>query len=613
MSILQTVLFNNAANFTLSNTQISGSVAKLGLIDNPGQVFAQSFNNDTGFTYDNSKAEFSGGVVRQKDTTQLNSLMGVKFTSSLNPNWHKSGGSLTGVGVSAPTLVGGKLVCTGTQGVYYTRPEIAVSTHRFKYTPNYTGAPPENLNILSMYNGSNSNDRFHLTHSPSGVNLRFTLYNSTGVVVIPVATTVAGWSPTAGQEYEFEVLINSVVGVVRVFVDGVLLGTNNPGAWTKGTGTTRLYLGSCPIIYGKAEGSFDDYLVFSSSQHSASYVPGYAISDSIYLASKVDLPLFPYTGIGTIQSVDASAVTETGLPKYIVGGLYWNGVSWAASNGTYAQASDIATVVLQLPNLVVTGAPAIPVSVVFTDSNSQSSVDDVSVTVTGQKYSPTGYIEPSQGLQVKELVSYSDLIVDDTNTSHGIIIKCDGNLLYWDGSGWVSSNGTIAQSNTELEVNDNLSQLNLGSNFTIFFRWVLATSANTESSEITSAQIGYDFGAIVSIASTCVVYGYLRDITGSPIVGASMEFQINLSSTNFYKEATSNIISTKPISVTTDSNGYFSLSLVRSSQFVSETSYKVAINFGGGVVVRKGSTGKLSFIVPDSDTKDITDLLPTVV
>jgi hypothetical protein len=85
------------------------------------------------------------------------------------------------------------------------------------------------------------------------------------------------------------------------------------------------------------------------------------LSSALYLGSKVDLPAFSYTGIGTIQAVETSSVSEVGTPRYIIGGKYYNGSAWVNSNGSYAQANPFATVVANLTSLVVTGATSVPV------------------------------------------------------------------------------------------------------------------------------------------------------------------------------------------------------------------------------------------------------------
>lgn len=611
MGITQTYNFDNIANFNLSNTQITGSKAKLALVANPEQVFSEDFADDTGFTYDSAKTEFTGGILRQKDQTPNSSKLGATFTSSLNISWNKDAG-LTSVLNGFPTLVSGKLDCTGPsgsvqKGIYVDTLISAAGAFKFKYTPNYTTAPNANSDIISVQVGSTVNDRLLLFNSPSGNNLRITLYNVAGGLFVSATAIGGSWTPTSGQEYEFELNYDSSAGTIRLFIDGVLHGTLSPGPWSRGSGAGRLYIGAGVPFYNLANASFDDVISFNSVQHTTGYTPGYSVSEYIYVASEVDGPNFAYSGVGTVLSVDDGSVTEVGLPRYTVGGKYWNGSAWAASNGTYAQSNDFSTALANFGTFDTGGGGILPWSVVFNDSNSISSVDAFSVEVTGQKYSPTGYIEPAQALQVSSLLTYVHTITETASAFLGVILKIDGVLTYWDGAAWSVSDGSIGESNTAAEVLANVDELILGSNSSIYIRWVLSTSSNIETSDIETATISYDFGAVETALSTCIVFGYLKDITDSPIVGATIKFELN-QKTDQYKEANNNLIHTSSVSVTTDADGYFSSPLVRSSEYEDETFYLVSI-IKDRITISKSGTSKLSFQVPDSETKDITDLL----
>lgn len=616
MSVSQGYVFDTAANFTVNGAQIDETldIGKLALIPNTGQNFLQTFDNDTGFTYDNTKAEFVGGKVQQKDTSPLNSVLGARY-GYFSANWNKSGSALATLNGS-PTVVSNRLQCFGVQGLSYGVTNSGVGAIKIKYKPNYTGSPSTNRNIILLANTATGHSRIALTHSPSGDNFRLGVVNSTGVnIVSTVAIGPSNINLSAANTYEIEINWDNVTGVIRLFLDGNLHGTSSPGAWTHGTGSASLYIGASPVVYNTANASFDDLIYFNAVQHTSAYTPGYTVNAALYLGSSVALPVFPYTGVGTIQAVESSSVVEAGTPRYIVGGFYWNGSAWVASNGTYSQANDSATVILQLPNLNVTGALAITVSIVFTDTNTQSNVDLISVTVTGQKYSTTGRIQPIQGIQVSEILSYSDTVTTPANTSLGRVLIVDGTPKYWDGVAWVTSDYTLLQTNTEEEINSNVSSLNLDVNTTIVPCWVLFSTSNTATSSISLSSINYNFGGVPVDASTCIVYGYLRDISGNPLAGIKLTFQLLFTSSKIYKEASNNIISPQNVNVFTDANGYFSVVLIRSSEYESATTYKTTINFktvdSQSNVIQNSSIGTLSFSVPDAVTKDITSLLPT--
>lgn len=607
MSISESFTFTNSLNFNLSDTQISGGVAKRSLIPNTGQVFSQAFDNDTDFTYDSAKAEFTAGLVRQKDLTPSNSIMAGKMVTK-DLNWHKEA-AVTGTLNGVPTFGTGKMVCTGSQGLYYDGVTNTIETIKFKYTPNYSGNPPGNINMVSIYNGTNANDRFTLTHSPSGDNFRIGLFSATGGVLYSIVTIGANnQALVAGTEYEFEVIIDSVNGVVRLFKNGVSVGTLNPGVFTRGTVASRYYVGAVPAVYNQAEASFDDFIVFEGAQHTAGYTPGYTLVDTIYAESEVELPSFAYTGIGTIQAVESSSFVESGSPRYTVGGFYWNGSAWVSSNGSYAQANSSATLIANLTSLTVTGASTIAASVIFPDSNTLSSVDSIMVTVTGQKYSLTGYLEPVQAIQVSALDSYEESVVIPSGSTYGIILKIDGSLKYFVGTVLTASDGTIAQSNTAAQLSAALPYSDFGSNSSVYLRWVFGGASQQVTAEIDSATISYDFGGVVEPADKCLVYGYVKDIADRPVKNAHVIFELYRSDSNQYREASSSTILKSKVTVTTNALGYYEANLIRSSEYDEEGTYQVT--FKNDIYQQTAiASAPLTFTVPDADTKALADLI----
>lgn len=607
MSITESFTFTNALNYNLSGTQISAGVAKRSLIPNTGQVFSQDFASASGFVYDAAKAEFTAGLVRQKDLTPSNSIMAGKMVTK-DLNWHKEA-AVTGTLNGVPTFGTGKMVCTGAQGLYYDGVTNTIETIKFKYTPNYSGNPPGNINMVSIYNGTNANNQFTLTHSPSGDNFRIGLYSATGGALYSIVT-IGGNSQAlvAGTEYEFEVIIDSVNGVIRLFKNGVSVGTLNPGVFTRGTVASRYYVGAIPAVYNQAEASFDDFIVFDNAQHTAGYTPGYTVVDTIYAESEVELPNFSYTGIGTIQAVESSSFVEVGAPRYTVGGFYWNGSAWVASNGTYAQANTSATLIANLTSLTVTGASSVAASVIFPDSNTLSSVDSVMVTVTGQKYSLTGYAEPVQAIQVSALDSYTESVVIPSGSTYGIILKIDGALKYFVGTTLTASDGTIAQSNTAAQLSAALPYSNFGSNSSVFLRWVFGGANQQVTAEIDSAEIAYDFGGVATVATKCVVYGYVKDIADRPVKGAVIEFALYRSDDSQYREAADNTILKSKITVKSNELGYYEASLIRSSEYDEEGTYQVSFKndqFQQNAI----ASAPLTFTVPDSDYKALAELI----
>ena len=607
--ITQTYLFDTSANFTTSNTTVDEVIdrGRLAYMDNPLQVFSQDFASSAGFTFDAAKVEFSGGLVTQLDQTPANSIFGCNFNTT-NLDWHKSGGSLTGVVVGTPTLASNELDCVGTEGVYFSRNSETQETHKFTYTPNYSGSPAGDRNIIAGYNGSDNANRWSLVHKSSDGTFRLYMFNSASGAIFNNIQVGSAWSPTASQDYEIEISIDSIGGKIRLFLDGTLRTELSTAAWTRSVAATRFEIGQSASITNSADAKFSKYIFFTGIQHTASYTAGYTIPDFIYAESKVDLPNFIYSDSGEIQSLDNITSTESGTPRYIIDGKYWNGAAWVASSGAYAQANSKADA---LTNIAALTPPTstLPVSIVFPGLNTISNVDQLDITYTGQVYESLGYIEPIAGISVSSLISYSQTIVTPINTDFGVVLKIDGILKYWDGLAWVTSDGSLAQSNTAAECNDNLDSLSFGSNSTVIPRWVLYSSDNTVTPTIETSSINYNFGGIAVDTTECIVYGYLKDIRGVAVAGAKLTFNLVFTGSKIYKEASSNIIFPSAVSVFTDAAGYFSIPLIRSSEFEEATTYKVSI-LNRGETVDTGTSGILDFSVPDAMSKDITELLP---
>lgn len=612
MSVSQIFSFTNPSDFVFNNTEILNGKAKLSLIDNPSQLFEQTFDNDSGFIYDSEKIEFVAGEIRQIDQRPSDSIFGANYTNNLDPNWTHNGFSVTAVPTSNPIVLNGKMVLDGSNYITYNLDQNLPRTHtiKFKFTPQYNGSPSTQKRFLSVFSSSEPTS-YRIFHFNNDGTIRLEVRDTSNNQVIGLGN-LGGFNAIAGQEYIFEINVDLDSANFKFFIDGVENGNIAPSNLSSVGDFNRVRLGADRSGNNETEGEYDDLIVFNDVQNTANHSASYSVSSFLYASTVVQIPPFTYTGIGTIQAVESSNIVETDEPRYIVAGLYWDGSAWVPSNGTYAQANDSATTIAQLSNLSVEGASFVPVAIVFQESNTLGSVDIVSVTVTGQKYSPTGYVEPAQALQVKSIIGYINNITTTANTDLKVIFKIDNVLTYFDGEDWIESDGSINEANTAQEINDNISSLNLGNNSSVFIRWVLVSNENTETPEISSAEIEFNFGAIESGISLCRVYGYLKNISDEPVINAKMRFKLESMAENPYKEAQSKIISSSEVSVITDSNGYFLIPLIPSTFYEDDSLYRIIIEINNSTVIGYSSASKIVFQVPEADFKDITDLLPNV-
>jgi hypothetical protein len=563
MGALVTALINydspTGFSFNSSLIEFINSKAKLKLQPNPGQIFSQSFSSDSGFTYDNTKAEFTAGLVRQKDQRPANSVLGATFTSNKDLNWITSGVSgLTEIG--SPVLNTGKVECHGpsTIALRYENANIGAigdtGTLKLKYTPNYSGTPAVSVNIFELAATSGNAGKIYLFHSATGGSLRVTAYNSAGTVIYNNAVLGGAFNPVAGTEYEIELVWDlAVAGLMRCFIDGNLIGSAPAIAFNRGTTANRLLVGAGSIVVN-ANGAFNDVILFSNAQHTASYTPGYSINETIYVGTSVALPNFTYTGVGTIQSVQSATITESGSPRYIIGGKYWDGTAWVNSNGTYAQASSSAAAIANLTSLVVTGAGIVPVSVVFGESNVQSSVDLISVELTGQIYptsNPTILTTTGNGQQ-----DIQDFIEEAVKTGSDEIkytFVYSGKDYYVSGGVLVESNGTYAQASTAAQIIAAL-PLNIDPDASVAIRSFLHSETGQSTPELESVTISYSPYFFPISTGECLVYGHILDGL-EPVNEARVQIE---SKKPFFRNG--NLVSVNEVAETTVL-GYFSVLL----------------------------------------------------
>ncbi len=570
--------FNTSGNyvFDAAKIEVTGSVAQL-ILGNSNLIFNEDFATDAGFVYDNALVEFVSGMMRQKDRSPANSVFATTYAAGFDLDWHKSG-SVTATLNGVPTNVGGKMVCTGAQGVYYTKNTATIETHKFKYTPNYTTTPPTNVNLVTSHNGTNNNDRVTLTNSPSGNNFRVFLSNSTGTTLLSTVAVGGAWTPTAGVEYEIELVVDSVAGTVRIFVDGVLHGTATPGAWSRGVSVHNYWIGGSTVVYNVAEGSFDDYIVFDDAQHSSSYTPGYSIL-SRYGLSHVDLPILTHAQLGGILALVSLATTEAGTPRYTFAAgagvhQYWNGSAWVATDSTYAQANDVATANTNFPTFAFSGETTFSISVLFEDTNTLSYIDDLTVIHNGN----TGY-----PMDNPTIVPTTSIVQDDLNslaaafTATGlndvrISFDVDGQQKYWSGSAWINSDGTYAQASTIADAQTNIASFaTVGTLKPVFH---LHSDDGQSTPNIDTATIDYDFyGGAAAGENVATVWGYIYDGNNNPVVGDTVTATPRILGKTNNKQIKKAVLTT-----TTDATGYWSLALIETATSSDQFSYVFKID-----------------------------------
>lgn len=577
MSLTTNYPFNSISNYAVSDSGeigISGGKAVL-LLQSGAVAFVEDFNSDTGSTYDNIKAEFVAGSVRQKDQRPANSIVAANFNSSLNANWGADGFASLVAGINgSPSLSANKLLCdyavnSGQNGIYYEDSLIGSLSGnwvaKFKYTPNYTTTPPENINIFSLSPASGTTDDLEIFNSPSGNNIRI---SANGLAAVTYAT----WTPTAGQEYVFEIICIS--NQVSIYIDGVQLGTAKTITPGQGTGAVRAWLGAYAGGYNVASGSFDDFILYSTAPQDA----GYTFPSTIYAATNVILPEMEHIGDGSILSFSSLVTVEANNPRYTLqigqsgNYLYWDGAAWSISNNTYAQANDLATFNANAASLPVAGEKFGQFQILFTDQNPQGSVSTLTANMVVNIGYPTDnpWIEPLQSISaIEALEGFAETVIKVGLDGAKYALYKNSQLYYHDGLDWVVSDGTYAQSNTVAEITTNQTSFTT-TKIDFNFRAFLHSDDGSTYPQLDSIDVTYDFAQIVTPLVMCLIYGYSLNPDNTPNTDAIV-VQLNIGAN---ETLGNNQLSTKSIYITPRSDGYFEKELANNTDMETGSYYK---------------------------------------
>jgi hypothetical protein len=465
----ETITYSSEDDFTFDSDYIEyDNGLKLVLVDNPGQVFSETFDSDTGHTYDSDKSEFVAGKLQQKDTRPAGSTFYSAYTSDIDATW--SSGVGTGSAVNGADVAAGKLDLSYNDVRYVdyagvgNAPLVQTGCIRFQITPNYAPWPSaeEHFFNVSKANNDKTNAIF-IRHSSTGA-LRLQIYDSVEVSLLEMVIANP-WNAVSGQTYEFEIDFDVTTGATRVFIDGVQSGSTSTATGTRDSNIGLLRIGGGYQGTTGANFKIDNFLIFTTVQHTANYTPDWStIYETIYVDTYVDFPVWSYEGAGEIQAILPATITAQGNEQWVLEGYYWDGAAWAASDKTFAQSctsADIAAHALEL--IALLGFNPSPVNtIVFPAGNTQGWIDNFDVEYVGQNYPTTNVsFETAIALTADEVlsISISETIEGSDNIKYAE--KQDDTELYWDGSAWVVSSGYSTASESG-DIEDNFAKLSDG-------------------------------------------------------------------------------------------------------------------------------------------------------
>jgi len=486
--------YSDLTPFDYNSSYIEGnaSSALLKKIDNPGQTFEQAFDSDSGFTYDSSKAEFDSGKVKSISYRPTYASLGHTFNLGFDYNWSDNAMVTTNNGA---TIVSNKLRCVGNQ---YIEDEGVINISgkgsiRLKLTALESGNPSAVQEIFKFQESKTSVDSMARVYHDTASAWRFDGNRADGSsykLNQGLNTTVF----TYGQTYELLMVWDFSIGYISWFVDGTRIGF----VATLPSAGSISYL----KIGGGTGANFDidDFVAYSEPLYDNSttnYTIGYTLQDYDYLLNTVDLPVFNYSGIGSIQSIDDVILTYSGEPRIIIGGYYHNGSSWVVSDGSYAQANTPAEFASEVINFPVEGEVSVVVSLVFPNSNTQAEFDYFYIEITGQHYSTDNidnYIIVSEGTYLDGIGAITVDADYPTADTYLRVVAVFNNVSYnWSGSAWVPFDNDINNANTIDDFNDNIGSFDFVTGKLFKLKVFLCTDDETETPMLTSISMTYNF------------------------------------------------------------------------------------------------------------------------
>lgn len=595
--------YDSSLEYILSSTQVSQGQATLVL--SPGNVSTtDAIDTSVGYTFDPAKIEFISTKFYQKSQLSAQQKGYINYDTKdmtwINAPLAPPIGTLVG----GATVSGGRLDATGgtTKYAEYSAGTACntgpVGCVRLTYTPNYTGFPVGDRSLFSRMDSSGSLVNAVVIFHKGGTGFLFArLYNSSGALITQLSPV---WSPTSGQAYEIEFGWDVTTGNNRLFIDGVEVSSNTITG-TVGTSATLMRVGCDQSVGSNSDGYFDDVITFDQPQHNSNYTPGEAIPQFKYLEASVTGPPIDYSGPGVATGyVQFSSPGLTGVVQFILNGLYWNGSAWVTSDGTFAQSNTQSTIQTNITTLPYTGS--VTVNSVFANSNAASpALDQLQVVFLGQLYSLDGTVKTVAALAASSISSFSSISTKPGTTDIKFAFEVNGQLKYWNGSAWVNSDGTFAQTNDDAAIVANIATL-LSTNSAIkVFAYLKAATPYLESPSLDTVQIGYIFNKPnLEEPWETVTWGFIRDSKNDPISGAEVRFSRNISS-NRVVEVDSHLVSNDQVVTNTDADGEFSVPLVPGQ-------YKLTISKGSDFIISKNALGETLLVtIPKQYEVNITD------
>ena len=583
MAITTTYVFTNTANYTYNESTliVSGGLVGLNFQDGSTLIFQELFSSTDSFTYNTSYTSISAGKLTQRDQRPANATFYTECNTSTIANWGE--GTLTASTYNSAAISNEWLDLTGASGKYIAYPGTGNASNpmegtvRFTVRPNYTGTPTEDqiFFIVSAASGDSAN-AMSLAHESSDGKLYYTVLNYLGTDII--REPFLDWAPNSGTSYEIEFGYDLINGDHRFFIDGTRVGSIFTDTGTRDD-ITLFRWGEKLVLFGDADFSLKNMLIFSTVQHTADYTAGESISPTVYHGDVITAPPKVYNGVGDVQKYTTLTATYSNDIYYIFNDKYWSGAEWITSNNTYTQANTLGEAVENITTLTPSNTTIF--KILTTETNTyQAQVDIFNIFYTPQIYNTVGAsITPTSKISADAINSVTTITSETANDVIQYNVEVNNVAKYWNGSEWTNAVSDYLTTNDLTTVNSNLSSLDISIGSQIRISSWLKSDAGSFTPTLDELSISTNFfGSSLDTADPVVVYGYLYDSQNDPLPNV-------LINAGLYQNAVYGkqiLFNTEATSTFTNSIGYWEMNLIDNEGMLPQTQYM--FTFTGGYV-----------------------------
>jgi hypothetical protein len=588
MSIKKIYNFDDESSFNYDSSKVNftGDLAKLQLL-NQDNAYPVPFILDNGYTYNPLRTVFTGARAEQKSQRFTASTFAINYNNQSKNAQYGDTPSLIPLLDENTSIINNELLFNSNSS----RIEYNITncinpqqgTIEFWFRPGYMGKPSQKTYFFDFKSGDVQNNRMRLSQDTDGA-IRWDSWTNTGSSTIN-SQGFGSYSFIAGQLYKISFNWDFINEEHRMFINGVQQGLDVTRAQVKDSDKSLLNRYGIPMTStANPDANFriNNIIIYDEVQYTADYTPDRVVSNTEYLEDRVIHPEFQHIGPGYINqflfldvigSSNLRFSVEVDRRGYF---QYWNGTEWAISDNSYEQGNDLSTFNDNLSSIDSNQAIYGRVAVHFPNSNELAYVNEIIININEDSGYSTDetIIIPVDSISADAISDYQ-LELDPVADTYINTIICLNGVHYWfNGSAWVVSNGTLAESNTEQEVKDNLSTLPILNGIEeIRFIWILKTDDSFVTPELQTISINYDFFGVENPISKTIVWGYYRDQNDLPLENKEIQISLNKFSTQNTNQYSANVKT-----ITTGVGGYWETDLIPSDT-MNESGVKYIFDF----------------------------------